>query len=756
MEINSMAKEAFMDYSMEVIKQRALPSVEDGCKPIHRRILFGMKDEGHVSNKPTVKCAKVVGEIMGKYHPHGDSSVYDALIRLSQSWKLRYPLVFVQGNNGNILGDKYAAARYTECKLTPIGELMSDGIDKNSVPMELNYSGEDYEPIVLPSMFPNVLVNPNLGIAVGMSSTTVPHNLTEVCDALVAFIRGEGMLTNTGLMSYIKGPDFPTGGTIMNGDEIARIYELGHGTIRVRSKYQVSMEGGKPVILITEVPYLVSIEDKIIGKIKKMVVEDGYQLIENVQNITGNTGFGIKIICVKNANVNKVIKDLCENTGFQTNISINNTVLVNGVPKQITYLQMLREFVDFRHKVLIKIAEYDKNKAEHRAHIIDGLLVALADIDNVIQIIKNSKNKDDARQSLIAKYEFDVEQTNAILDMRLSKLTNLETVDLQTEKGELLKEIEKQSGIINNTNKARDTLLINQFLAIKTKYGDARRTAINSVKENLENTEPKDVLNLVLKTGEMLVIEPEDKIQLNKKGSPFAKCVVEFGYKTKNINTSYLFGKSGKIYKMDNLTFDIGAINPLALGDTLACGLDAAAKDIQYLITVTKNGIIKKSAVAEYANLSRTTQAVKIRDDDELVNAHWATDNDFLLLLGKKGGLVKIAVKDINTTGRATIGSKGIDDTVVASTVANDNQLVFSCADGKGKFTECSDFNVTAKGGKGQVVAEGTTYIGAAESAWVIEKGVKLTKYSKSNLAIKGKTAAGAKITAENFVNFVI
>ena len=751
-----MAKDAFMDYSMEVIKQRALPSVEDGCKPIHRRILFGMKDEGHVSNKPTVKCAKVVGEIMGKYHPHGDSSVYDALIRLSQDWKLRYPLVYVQGNNGNLLGDKYAAARYTECRLTPIGELMSDGINKQSVPMELNYSGEDYEPVVLPSMFPNVLVNPNLGIAVGMSSTTVPHNLSEVCDALVAYVRSEGSLTTTGLLNYIKGPDFPTGGTIMNGDEIASIYANGKGTLRVRSNYTIDNENGRSVITITEVPYLVSIEDKIIGKIKKMVVEDGYQLIENVQNITGNTGFGIKIICAKNANVMKVIKDLCENTGFQSNISVNNTVLVNGVPKQLTYLQMIKEFVDFRHKVLIKIAEYEKHKAEARTHIIDGLLIALADIDNVIQIIKASKTKDEARNALIAKYEFDVEQTNAILDMRLSRLTNLETVDLQTERGELLKEIETHNNIITNTNKLRDTMLINQFIAIKNKYGDARKTAINSVKENIENVKPTEVLHLVLKDGNMLVIEPEDKIQLNKKGSPFAKCAIEFGYKTKNTNQSYVFSTSGKIFKLDNIMFDINAINPLGLGERLVCGLDAAAENTQYLITVTKNGIIKKSAISEYAKVNKPTQAVKLKDGDELINAHWATDEDYLLLLGKKGGLVKIAVKDITASGRATIGSKGIDDMVISSTVGAPNELIFTCADGKGKFTECSDFNITAKGGKGQTICENTSLIAAVNDAfWIIEKGVKLTKCTTSSFMTKSKTASGAKIGTENFVNLV-
>lgn len=754
MEINKMANEAFMAYSMEVIKQRAIPSIGDGCKPIHRRVLYGMQVGGYISKKPTYKSAKVVGEIMGNYHPHGDSSVYDALIRLSQPWKMRYPLVFVQGNNGSIFGDKPAHMRYTECKLTPIGELMCNGIKEEAVPMESNYSGELVEPIVLPSEFPNVLVNPNLGIAVGMSSTTVPHNLKEVCDALIAFIRLDEQMTPQQLMNYVKGPDFPTGGTIINGEEIADIYAAGKGSIKLRANYKVENIDGKPTIIIKEVPYLISIEDKIYDKVKKMVTEDGYQYIENIQNCSGNQGFEIRIICTRDANVNKVIKDLCEQTGFQTNISINNTVLVNGVPRQLTFLDMIREYVHFRHYAVINIAEHDRKKCLERIHIIEGLLVAIADIDNVIAIIKASASKDEARQKLIARYNFSIAQVNAILDMRLSRLTNLETVDLQTECGELQKQVEKDECIINNTNKTRDNLLISQFNQIKTKYGDARRTVITSIKERTENAENKPVLHLIISGNRLLAIEPpKDKVVFNKKGTLYAKDKILFGYQTMTNGTSYLFDKQGKIIPIDNFIFDINAASPLNY-ENIVAAIDKLEGD--YLITVTKNGVVKKSKLSEYEKISKVNTAVKIREDDELVWAGVAKENEFLYLLGTSGGLAKIKVSEINTTGKNTIGSKGIADTVICATVAAEEDKLFTIADGKAKFTLGSEYNITGKGSKGQTIGDHTTVIARVNKPfYVVENGGKLIYCTLTSFATKGKTALGAKLT-ENLTTQII
>ena len=496
MDIKDFAKEDFMIYSMEVIKNRAIPGV-DGLKPIHRRVLHIMKDTGNTSDKPTRKCAKIVGETMSRVHPHGDSSIYDALIRLAQGWKMRYPLIEVQGNEGNIQGDKAAASRYTECRLTPLGELMTKDIDKKCVPMELNYSDEEYIPILLPSEFPNLLCNPSLGIAVSMSSTTLPHNLNEVVDTLVDYVESGNTMTVERLLTHIKGPDFPTGGIIINGGDMAKIYSEG-GSVKVRSKYTIEEVAGRKHIVIKEIPYLVNPMEKIYDRVKKMVLDEGYTDIENIQNNIGNKGFEIRIICSKGANVNKVIKDLCEKTGFQATISMNNTVLINGTPKKLSYLEMIDEYVKFRHNVVMRIAEFDKAKDQKRLHIVDGLLIALADIDNVIQIIKSSKSKDDARQNLIAKYEFSREQVDAILDMKLSRLTNLESADLRSEKGELLADIEKQNKIIANTDNIRGKMLIAQWKAIKAKFGDARRTQITSVTETKpEDVKPQDVMFLV-------------------------------------------------------------------------------------------------------------------------------------------------------------------------------------------------------------------------------------------------------------------
>lgn len=753
MDINTLAKQDFMDYSMEVIKNRAIPGI-DGNKPIHRRILYIMKDVGNVSNKPTRKCAKITGEIMGRAHPHGSSSIYDALVRLSQSWKMRYPLVEMQGNNGNIQGDKPAAERYTECRLSPIGELMCKDIDKQCVPMELNYSDEEELPLLLTSEFPNLLCNPSLGIAVSMSSTTLPHNVGEVCDALVAFLRAQ-KFTVDDLFKYIKGPDFPTGATIINGDELKTIYDSGKGSIKVRSKYKVETINGKANIIIEEIPYLVNPMEKIYDKIKKMVIEDEYSDIENIQNNIGNNGFEIRIICAKGTNVNRVIKWLSEKTGFQSSITMNNTVLINGQPRKMTYIEMMDEYIKFRHQVLIKVAEYDKAKAEARLHIVEGLIKAIADIDNVIKIIKGCGSKDEARQALIARYEFSLEQTNAILDMRLSKLTHLEANELETERGELAAKIDQQKKIIGNIDNCRTAMLINQFIAIKTKFGDKRRTVINNIVENSEEVAAKDVINMVTTNNNIIVVEPFDKLQLNKKGSQFAREIVKFGYKTRSNAISYLVSRDARIFKVDNSIMDIGAINPFLTDADLVCSIPALSGE--FLVTVTKNGIVKRSPISEYEKLSRPTQICKLRDGDELVWAGCGTINDWLLMLGKSGKLLKLKLSNINASSRATIGSKGMEDEIVSATIAADEQLVFTVANGKAKFTPCSDFTENARGGTGQTITENTTLIAAIDKQfYTIEKGVKITCHTNQSFAIKGKTSLGAKFTDEQIVKMII
>ena len=753
MDINELATKDFMDYSMEVIKNRAIPGI-DGNKPIHRRILYIMKDIGNTSNKPTRKCAKVTGEIMGRAHPHGSSSIYDALVRLSQSWKMRYPLIEMQGNNGNIQGDKPAAERYTECRLSPIGELMCKDIDKDCVPTELNYSDEELLPTLLTSEFPNILCNPSLGIAVSMSSTTLPHNIVEVCDALICLIRQNYNFTVEDLFKYVKGPDFPTGAIIINGDELKNIYNEGKGSIKIRSKYRVETVNNKINIIIEEIPYLINPMEKIYEKIKNMVIEEGFTEIENIQNNIGNNGFELRIICSKNANINKIIKVLCEKTGFQSSISMNNTILINGQPRKMTYIDMMKEYINFRHNIIINIAKYNKNKADERIHIINGLLVAIADIDNVIQLIKESNSKDEARKKLIAKYNFSLEQTNAILDMKLSKLTNLEKVDLQSELGELLEYSKKQQNIIDNKG-TREKLIIEQLNNIKNKFGDKRRTQIISIKEQKEDVKEEKIINLILQNNNILPLPIAEKIQLNKKGSPFSKESINIGCITTNLSKNYVFDSKGKMYIIDNSNLDINTINPYIFESKPISILKELDKE--FLITISKNGVIKKTDINKYKEIKKSSIAVKIREDDELIYAGCGDNNDFILVLGEKGGLVKVQLSSIKDTGVNTIGSKIIDDKVSSATIAGEDDLIFTFSDGKSKFTKNADFNLTSKGGKGQVITENTNLISRIkEDFYIVEKNNKITLYNNNSLSIKGKTAIGAKISSESEIKIII
>lgn len=751
MDIKDFAKEDFMVYSMEVIKNRAIPGV-DGLKPIHRRILHIMNDTGNVSNKPTRKCAKIVGETMSRAHPHGDSSIYDALVRLAQDWKMRYPLVEVQGNEGNIQGDKAAASRYTECRLTPLGELMTKNTDKKCVPMELNYSDEEYLPLLLTSEFPNLLCNPSLGIAVSMSSTTLPHNLNEVVDALVKFVENGGVMTIDELFNYIKAPDFPTGGIIINGSELKKIYTEG-GSIKVRSKYEIEEVAGRKHIVIKEIPYLVNPMEKIYDRVKKMVLEEGYTDIENIQNNIGNKGFEIRIICSKGANVNKVIRDLCEKTGFQAAISMNNTVLINGTPRKLSYIEMMSEYVKFRHNVIKRIAAFDKEKDLKRLHIIDGLLIALADIDNIITIIKGSENKDDARQKLIAKYDFSREQVDSILDMKLSRLTNLESEDLRSEKGELLADVEKQNKIIDNIDGTRDKLLISQWKEIKAKFGDARKTAIMNITEgSSEEAAAKDIICLVGNTG-LLALEPSDSVALGKIA---AKTTFNFGYRTNTKDLSYLFDCRGKIHKINNSYLDIGTVNPISFDNTITCGIGKLEK--QWLITVTKNGLAKKTSIDEYKNIRNTSSvAMKVKEGDYLFAAVCADDDDYLFILGENGNLAKVKVSEINAMSRATLGGKCINAQVKQVAGGKDNDTFLTVESGKIKLTKGEGFSETAKASFGNKIGkDGKTVIftNAKNDFYYTHKN-KLAKKLCSEISIHSKNSSGSKFDFDE-TDFII
>lgn len=745
--INILAENCFIEYAREVIKDRALPNIEDGCKPIHTRCLYIANDMGLKASKPTRKSAKLTGEVMGRVHPHGDSSIYDTIVRMSQPWKMRYPLFFMQGNNGSINGDGAAASRYTECRLTPLGELMLQGINKNVVPMQLNYSGEEYEPILLPSVFPNALCNSNLGIAVGMSSNTLPHNLEEICNCIRAYNCGD-----KNFLKYVAGPDFPTGGVVVNPEILPLIYATGKGTIRLRSKYTIENIGGRQHIVISEIPYLITVEDKIEQKIKNMIIDEDYSLIENIQNNIGKDGFEIRIILAKNAPLDKVLEDLCKRTGFETTISVNNTFLVEGQPKLLNFEGMIKEYLRHQHTTIIRAAQFDLDKAEKRLHIVNGLLIAVQDIDNVVSIIKSSSNKNEARIGLMNRYGLDTIQADAVLDLKLSKLTTLDTKELKDEKEDLLKKIDEYNRIINNEDTRKE--IINKNLEGLKKFYDKRRTQIGSIKGVAA---PKSITTPPTTSNETTVQEvnlDEAIMVFNNEEQKYVIVAAQNGLNTNKLlgdltklkawkikpQTSYaIINKKGELFYKD-FTFisDTNGWIEHSFGEVIQIIDKQEYIAATNIITISKNGMFKSTLVN---NCKRVGTICKIKDDDELLTAFAATvDKDYLMILLDSGKMVKLSANIIPSSGRQTIGSKFVDGTIVDVALCSNDDLLFMASEEKAKVTKVSDFIDNSKGSTGQVINDGVSRICKYQnSLYYFSKKLKNKEFSSP----KGKTAIG-------------
>lgn len=718
-DFDTMVKSQFMEYASEVIENRAIPKIEDGMKPIHRRVIYGMYDMKLMPNKPHVKSAKVVGEVMSRLHPHGDSSIYDTLIRLSQPWKMRYPLVEVHGNNGSIVGDSAAASRYTEARLTEIGALMCQGIEKNIEPTQLNYSGEEYEPLIMPSVFPNILVNPNLGIAVAMACNTYPHNLKEMCAALQAMVRNSDFNIDD-FLQYVKGPDFPTGGIVLNGEELRDIYMSGRGAVKVQSKYHLEQIKNEMHIVITEVPYLTTM-DKITGPITQMMNE-GHPFFRDIQDNLGNKGFELRIILNKDVDVNKAIEVLIKETGFQSNLKFNNTLLVNGKPQLMSILDTMHLYLRHRHNMIIKEAQVDLAAAQKRVNIIDGLLIAIQDIDGVVTIIKGAADKNDARTKLIDKYQLNVEQANAILDMKLSRLTSLDTKKLVDERAELETTIERCETIIND-KLVRDEMIYDQLGRIANKYGDNRRTEIQINTENVEVETIAEPINYYLTTTGLVKDKPENYIT----------CI-----KARSKKEIVMYNAAGEVNVCD-------ADN--------ACGAFKRRADAQYLVCLASNGKIKKTLLSEFKE-GKKTKAMKLAG--EMLCAGEAADGDYMLML-TASGVHKIAIKDINATGKLTMGVNTTDEPILAACIAQESDtLLFVTEDMHGKLTLVRDLVSTVRGGKPQKVADHTIYmlnVTERDSVLLVGKIARNSEYNLSKLSVKSKTALGAQLTTKKIVS---
>ncbi len=727
--LDDRSKQDFLVYANSVIKARAIPSVEDNLKPIHRKILWTMYEDKLYPEKKTTKCASVVGDAL-HYSPHGDSSVYGALVRLSQWWKLRYPLITMQGNAGNILGDGAAASRYTECKLSPIGMLMLEDLNKDCVEMKPNYSGEQMEPVVLPSRFPWLLCGNNSGIAVGMSSDLVSHNYTEVAAAIKYYLDHKDC-SIADLMQFIKGPDFPTGGMILNGEELLNIYTLGHGAVKVAAHYDISKKGNKTLITFHDIPYGVEIDSGVKAPLKKLVLDDGYDVFEDINvEKAGPRNFDIKITLAKDADVAKCLEILFTKTRLSDSIKINNTVIINGEPKLLNLKQMIEYWVNYRSSIITKIARNDYGKTNHKLTVTIGLQKCMSDIDKLINLIRNSSTTAAAKMSIMKEFDLNDEQATAVLDMKLSRLSRLEITELNDSEKELEETLAKLKSIIEDEN-IRYDMIKKDLDEMKNIIGkDERLTEIHYARpiEGVLNDKP-----LVKEEFRIYSDGLHNTVGLNPVDNNLVDVV--FAYDVKNI-----IGYT-ETAEMRPIT-ELGA--PL---------IGAAAKDGQTkFVAVTANGNIKVSSVSEYKFTKVNEKIMKLKEDDKLIYAAFCNDDDYIVLFNGERNILKLAIKDLTVASKLTVGVKsGFTSVVAAAVVKDSDNLLFVTNDNKGKLTPVKDFSIDNRGNKGQMIAENTTIMrkfdAARESIYVIPKQGKPIIVSRDKISIKSRTAIGASLT---------
>ena len=734
--IDEQMRSAYIDYSMSVIVSRALPDVRDGFKPVHRRVLFGMDGLGLRHTSQTKKSARIVGEVLGKYHPHGDSSVYDAMARMAQDWSLRYPLVFGQGNFGSMDGDPVAAMRYTEAKLSKLSDEVLADLEKDTVDFQNNFDDSLTEPTVLPTKIPLLLLNGSSGIAVGMATNMAPHNLTECCDAICAYIDNPE-ITVEELMHYVKGPDFPTGGIIQGRQGIKDAFETGRGRIVIRSKTEIEVsESGRETIVVTEIPYMVN-KREMIEKIAELVESKRIDGISYINDETTMKGVRIVIRLKKDANANVVLNTLFKYTPLQSSFSVNNVALVNGRPRTLNLKQLIKYFVRHRHEVILRRTKFDLDKAQKRAHILEGLLKALDVIDEIIKIIRASKSVEDAKNELMATFAFTEVQATAIVEMRLRQLTGLEREKLQSEYDELMKFIQYCQDVLANES-MQFGIIKDETLEMKEKYGDARRTEIALSAEEFNPEDfyaDEDVVITIshlgyIKRTSLTEYRLQNRGGVGMKGSATRdEDFIEHIYVANMHSTMLLFTQNGKCYwlKVYEIPEGSRASKGRAIQNVINIESDDKIKayinvknlkdeeyvNNNYIVLGTKKGIIKKTSLEAYSR-PRTNGviAITVRDGDELLEAVMTNGHSEILLAGRKGRCCRFDETDARALGRTASGVRGInideDDEVVgmitydpsAEDAAAHTILVVS-ENGYGKRTDFEEYRKTSRGGKG-------------------------------------------------------
>ena len=719
---------SFLDYAMSVIVSRAIPDVRDGMKPVHRRILYGMNELGVYSDKPYKKSARIVGDVMGKYHPHGDSAIYESMVRMAQDFSYRYQLVDGHGNFGSVDGDGAAAMRYTEARMSKIAmELLRD-LNKNTVNFVDNYDGSEQEPEVLPSKFPNLLVNGAMGIAVGMATSIPPHNLTEVIEGILALIRNPD-ISIEGLMTYIKGPDFPTGGCIMGLSQVRKAYMTGNGTITIRAKCEIKeLEKGRQSIIITEIPYQVN-KRKVIERIAECVKDKLIEGITNIQDESSMKGMRVVIDLRRDANANVILNNLYKHTQLQFNFGMNTLVLVKGQPKVLNLKEVLECYLDHQIEVITRRTQFDLDKAKARAHIVDGLMIATSNIDEVVQIIKTSKTTDEAQVNLMKAFKLTEAQAKAILDMRLSKFASLEVEKLKEEYEELKKLIKDLQEILASHQRKLD-IVVDELTEIKEKFGDDRKTEI-SLSDELEIEDEdlipvEDVIITITNKGyvKRMTVDTYRAQNRGGKGITGAKMVdedfIEKVLYTSSHDTLLFFSNLGKIYKLrayqipyaSRTAKGLPIVNLLNFdeGEKLAAVLNVNEKEDKegFLFFATRKGIVKKTEVTEFKNIrTNGIRAILLNEGDELFKVA-LTDGEKDIILGASSGkAIRFSESDVRPMGRISAGVRGIlvEDPaiVVGMAVVNTDgdEIVIVTDKGYGKRTNVDAFRVQVRGGKG-------------------------------------------------------
>ena len=736
--LNERSKTDFLVYANSVIKSRAIPSVEDNLKPIHRKILYTLWEDKVFSDKPTKKCATEAGRVLA-YSPHGDASVYGAMVRLAQWWKLRYPLLEMQGNCGNLLGDGAAASRYTECRLSPIGMLMLEGLNKNAVDFKPNYDETTTEPVTLPSKFPFLLCGNNSGIAVGMSSDLVSHNFTEVMGAINHYMKNPNTCTVAELMQFIKGPDFPTGGFIANGEDLLDIYSTGRGSIKVYAHYEVSKKGAKNVITFKDLPYGIEIDSGVKTPLKKLVLDDGYDIFEDIDvRKAGPRNFDISITLSKGADIAKALEILYAKTRLSESIKINQTIIVDGEPKLLNLKELIAHWVGYRSRVIQRIASADYAKTNHKLTVTIGLQKCMSNIDLLVSLVRNAENRTAAKTALMREFVLNDEQAEAVLDMKLSRLSKLDLTELNDEEKSLRESLARLKDVLDNES-TRYNIISEELREIKALVGkDDRITEVqyNRPVEGVDAGEP-----LVKKEWQVYV----DGLHGSINGTNvIANNIVDtvFAY-----NADEIFA-----YSADG---EMGPTRELA-GKIIGAMAKGAQKKI---VTVTAAGNIKVSAAAEY-KFKKIERLMKLKDGDTLKFAALCDDSDYLMLLDAQSHVIKLPIKDLPVAGKLTLGVKSGFTSIIAASIVNDSStLLFVTKDNKGKFTMAKDFGADSRGNKGQALPEGTVYMktfdDGRESVYLVPKTGNVISLARTKLSLKGRTAIGASVSTRVIVNIV-